>query len=353
MKKDSMKLILAGLLIGIGAIALMLAGNPGNMGLCIACFLRDTAGAIKLHSAPVVQYLRPEIIGFILGSFLLSLGTHEFKARGGSSPMLRFAMGFMVMIGALVFLGCPMRMVLRMAGGDLNAWIGLIGFVLGVVTGVFFLKKGFSLKRSYVQKPVDGLAMPLIQVLMLVLFLAVPALFMFSEKGPGSMHAPVAISLCVALIAGALAQRTRICQAGAIRDLVMFKDPTLLWGSVAVFVAALVMNLAFNKFNPGMAGQPIAHTEILWNILGLYVVGFGSTLLGGCPMRQLILTGTGNSDSALTVLGMIVGAAFCHNFGLASSGKGTTPNGRIACIACIVILFIIGFMNSRNEASAK
>lgn len=353
MKKDSMKLILAGLLIGIGAIALMLAGNPGNMGLCIACFLRDTAGAIKLHSAPVVQYLRPEIIGLILGSFLLSLGTHEFKARGGSSPMLRFAMGFMVMIGALVFLGCPMRMVLRMAGGDLNAWIGLIGFVLGVVTGVFFLKKGFSLKRSYVQKPVDGMAMPLIQVLMLVLFLAVPALFMFSEKGPGSMHAPVAISLCVALIVGALAQRTRICQAGAIRDLFMFKDPTLLWGSVAVFVAALVMNLAFNKFNPGMAGQPIAHTEILWNILGLYVVGFGSTLLGGCPMRQLILTGTGNSDSALTVLGMIVGAAFCHNFGLASSGKGTTPNGRIACIACIVILFIIGFMNSRNEASAK
>ena len=35
------------------------------------------------------------------------------------------------------------------------------------------------------------------------------------------------------------------------------------------------------------------------------LVGWGSVLLGGCPLRQLILAGEGNGDSAVTVLGMI------------------------------------------------
>ena len=77
-------------------------------------------------------------------------------------------------------------------------------------------------------------------------------------------------------------------------------------------------------FNPGFAGQPIAHTDGLWNALGMYLAGFGCILLGGCPLRQLILAGEGNTDSAVTVLGLMAGAAFAHNFGLASSGEGPT-----------------------------
>ena len=106
-KKNTWMVALTGVVLGAAGILLMLQGNPGNMGFCIACFLRDTAGALKLHQAPVVQYARPEIIGLILGSFLLSLGTREYKARGGSSPLTRFVLGFIVMVGALVFLGCP------------------------------------------------------------------------------------------------------------------------------------------------------------------------------------------------------------------------------------------------------
>ena len=85
-------------------------------------------------------------------------------------------------------------------------------------------------------------------------------------------------------------------------------------------------------FNPGFAGQPIAHTDGLWNALGMYLAGFGCILLGGCPLRQLILAGEGNTDSAVTVLGLMAGAAFAHNFGLASSGEGPTANGKIVVI---------------------
>lgn len=62
--------------------------------------------------------------------------------------MIRFVLGVIIMIGALVFLGCPLRMVLRMSAGDLNAWVALIGFILGVATGVFALKQGQPWKST-------------------------------------------------------------------------------------------------------------------------------------------------------------------------------------------------------------
>ena len=96
-----------------------------------------------------------------------------------------------------------------------------------------------------------------------------------------------------------------------------------------------------NYHNPGFAGQPIAHTDELWNALGMYLAGFGCILLGGCPLRQLILAGEGNTDSAVTVLGLMAGAAFAHNFGLASSGEGPTANGKIAVIIGIVVVAVI------------
>ena len=42
------------------------------------------------------------------------------------------------MIGCLMFLGCPFRMILRIAGGDLNAIFGLIGLILGILLGIYF-----------------------------------------------------------------------------------------------------------------------------------------------------------------------------------------------------------------------
>ena len=145
-------------------------------------------------------------------------------------------------------------------------------------------------------------------------------------------HAAIIIALAAGIIVGILAQRTRLCMVGGIRDAVLFKEYKLLFGFAAILVTALVMNLILGAvtgtsyFNPGFAGQPIAHTDGLWNALGMYLAGFGCILLGGCPLRQLILAGEGNTDSAVTVLGLMAGAAFAHNFGLASSGEGPTAN---------------------------
>lgn len=78
----------------------------------------------------------------------------------------------------------------------------------------------------------------------------------------------------------------------------------------------------------------------------MYLAGFGCVLLGGCPLRQLILSGEGNTDSAVTVIGLMVGAAFAHNFALASSGKGPTVGGEIAVIIGIIVVLAIACANT-------
>ena len=52
------KLALAGVVCGLVAACLAFLGNPANMAFCIACFIRDTAGALGMHQAEAVQYAR-------------------------------------------------------------------------------------------------------------------------------------------------------------------------------------------------------------------------------------------------------------------------------------------------------
>lgn len=362
MKKVSWIVVIAGAVVGLAAVVLTQLGNPANMGFCIACFLRDIAGAVGMHSAAKVQYVRPEIIGLVLGAFIMSVATKEFRAKAGSSPATRFVLGAFVMIGALAFLGCPLRMVLRMGGGDLNAVVGLAGFTVGILIGVQFLKRGFSLKRAYPVGKGEGGVLPIVMTGLLLLFIAVPTLFKFSEAGPGSKHAPVLASLLIAAVVGALAQRARLCMVGGIRDAMLFRDFKLLYGFVAIFLVVLAGNLITGGFQLGFTLQPIAHSSHLWNALGMVLVGWGSVLLGGCPLRQLILAGEGNGDSAVTVFGMIVGAAFAHNFALAGNPDalndakelvvgGISTNGKVAVCLGIVLMLVISLWNMPKTAA--
>ena len=355
------KLALSGVVIGLLVMLLAMSGNPANMAICVACFIRDAAGALKLHTAAPVQYFRPEIVGFVCGSFLISMATKEYRSTAGSAPMVRFLLGAVMMIGALVFLGCPLRMVLRMSAGDLNAYVALIGFAGGVATGSCFLN---SLGRAYETKSLSGAVLPVLLAALLVIGVATGA-YAASTEGPGSKHAPLLLALMVALVIGALAQKSRMCFAGSIRDVILMKNFDLLSIIAALFAVMTIYNIATGNFHLSFSGQPIAHSQHLWNILGMYVVGFAAVLAGGCPLRQLILAGQGSSDSAVTFLGMLLGAAFAHNFNLVGSAAkaatatdaavpgGPAMPGKIAVIVCIVLLFVIAATNLRRKKAAK
>lgn len=353
-------IIFVGLVIGSLAAWLVFMGNPPNMGVCVACFERDLAGALGLHRAPIVQYLRPEIPAFVLGSLAAALLFGEFRVRAGSAPVVRFLLGAFAAIGALVFLGCPWRAILRLAGGDWNAIVGLAGLIVGIGIGAWFLKKGFTLGRAREALKPAGWVMPGLMIGLLILAIAKPAFIFASEKGPGSMHAPILISLGVGLLVGFLAQRSRFCTMGSIRDAILIRDFHLLYGVVAMLIGAFVVNLVLGQFHPGFAAQPIAHSNSLWNFLGMVLAGLAFALSGGCPGRQLILSGEGDTDSGVFVIGMIVGAAFAHNFLLAAGVDklvdgvlqvgGPGLNGQIAIGIGLAFCLVLGFtMRERFE----
>lgn len=361
-------IITVGGVIGLLAAVLQNQGNPANMGICMACFERDIAGALGLHRAEAVQYIRPEIIAFVFGSLLAALVFNEYKSRAGSAPIVRFVLGMFAMIGALTFLGCPWRALLRLAGGDLNAVVGLAGLVTGIAGGVWFLRRGYTLGRSQRAPAVVGLMMPAMMLLLLVLLLTGIKFtengpIFSSTSGPGSLHAPILLSIGAGLLIGFLAQRSRFCTMGSIRDVILMRDTHLLSGIVALTVVAFVVNLVLGQFKLGVELQPVSHSNHLWNFLGMVLSGLAYALAGGCPGRQIFLSGEGDGDAAVFVLGMIVGAGFAHNFALAGVPDrlsdvgalvvgGPGVYGQVAVILGIVVCVVLG-LTMRERAKAK
>lgn len=354
--------LLTGTMIGISGVLLSFLGNPANTGFCVSCFMENIAGSLGLHQNIRMQYLRPEIFGFVLGSFLMALYKKEFIASGGSSPLLRYFVGILLIIGCAVFIGCPIKMVFRIAAGDLTALVGLGGLGVGVYIGMQFLENGFSLGMPSRLTAPNGLLIPAVMLLLLAALVMKPAFILMSTKGAGAQYAPLSLSLLAGLVIGALAQRTGFCITGGMARLFLWgpreivlcpKSTGLLAGLGSFFLFAFAASLLTGQFSFGLHGQPSSNESYLWNFLGMLLVGFGSVLIKGCPFRQLIAAGQGDTDAGAAVLGMLTGAAIVQNWGLGGNAAGTPYEGKIAVLFGLCFLFIAGLLyRKRGETFA-
>jgi YedE family putative selenium metabolism protein len=188
-----------------------------------------------------------------------------------------------------------------------------------------------------------ALVLPCLAVGLLVLVMAKPAFVFVSAEGPGSMAAPLLVATGAGLLLGILAQRSRLCFAGGTRDMLLIHSPHLLVGALAALIAAFVMNLALGQFNPVFDRPPIGHTDVVWNFLGMALVGLGAVLLGGCPLRQLVLASQGDGGAFAAVAGMFAGAAIAHNFSLAASPAGVPIGGKVAVAAGLALCLVVGW----------
>ncbi len=403
----------SGCIIGALAAWLVSQGNPGNMGLCIACFLRDITGFFVggLTNQGAVAYIRPEIVGIILGATGAALGAREFRSRGGSQPLLRFVLGFIFMGGALIFLGCTVRAWLRLGGGDLTALWGVLGIFAGVLAGIVFLRRGFNLGRARALAKPLGLVLPAFGVALLGFALLSafgakpgfatqttegafatgdkpPAVYLktdgapsrvlkpeggtFSADGsivardgvlaasaesvkkakpqPGGRRAPIWTSLAVGLAIGIVAQRSRFCSIGGIRDAILVRRFDLLFGVVGLLVGSSVVNLLMGQYNLGFANQPVAHNDVLGSFAAMTVATLAAMLLGGCPFRQVVMGSEGDADAVLTVAGMLTGAGVMHWASLASSAKGLASGAWWALGVMAVVLIAVALHGSRKTA---
>ncbi len=326
---------------GVAAAALVALGNPGNMGVCGACFARDVGGALRLHAGPAI--FRPEFAAVVLGALVWSLFARR-AARAGGWAGARFVLCVFMAIGALVFLGCPFRMLQRLGGGDPTAWSALPGLVAGVGLGMWIERRGPTVGKTQPAPRIVGLVGPLAAVALLALF-AGGAL---AGPGPGDAgkpaHAPWLASLGIALLAGVLLSATGFCAITAARQ--VFRGPRWMLGGAAALVTGYA--LAVLATGAGTLGaSPVAHADWLWNTLGLALAGLTGALAGGCPVRQMVMAGEGNADAFTGVAGLVAGGALAHTLGLASAGAtaadpgGATPAGKLA--VGIGFAFAIGY----------
>ena len=82
----------------------------------------------------------------------------------------------------------------------------------------------------------------------------------------------------------------------------------------------------------------------------------GQILIGGIVTAGFMRAFGGDISTPLllvimAVVSLLAGAAFCHNFGLASSGKGPTANGKIAVLVGIAAVAVIACVNTFRKES--
>jgi YedE family putative selenium metabolism protein len=330
--KTLLLLWLACAVVGVIAFGLIALGNPGNMGLCGACFLRDTAGALGLFHGEGPRVFRPEVVGLVAGAFLLRLGQRRLEGRAGAHAATRFFLGMWMGIGALVFLGCPFRMLQRLGGGDLNAVVGLAGFVLGVGVGLAFEKRGYSSGRTAVVVTPAGIVPLVLAGLGLVLFLAGDIPWGPGPgDGTGPPHAAWYWALSLATLAGALLSLTGFCAVTAARQ-VYQRPRRMLIAALALIAGYAVCAALDGTFKASFAGQPASHSDHVWNLASMGLVGLTGVLAGGCPVRQIVLAGEGNGDAMIAAAGIAFGCCLAHSLGLVSTTAGATIAGRWAVV---------------------
>ena len=71
-------------------------------------------------------------------------------------------------------------------------------------------------------------------------------------------------------------------------------------------------------------------SQYIWTFLGFSLVGLAATQMGGCPLRNTILAGEGDTDAGISILGYIAGGAIAVNFLTASSAGATGALGKYA-----------------------
>ncbi|MFA4875838.1 MAG: YeeE/YedE thiosulfate transporter family protein [Methanoregula sp.] len=134
------------------------------------------------------------------------------------------------------------------------------------------------------------------------------------------------VTIILGIIIGWLGQRSGFCSIGGFRDFFLFKHTRLLYGYIALIIGAFVGYLVFWLITPSafehffwlmtsgftpVPGAPAGLTVVGYTVLAIVggiAVGIIGVLLGGCPLRQVVMTSEGNIKSLCFVIGMCVGS---------------------------------------------
>jgi uncharacterized protein len=139
-------------------------------------------------------------------------------------------------------------------------------------------------------------------------------------------------TLVLGVVIGYFAQRSGFCSIGGMRDLFLFKHTRLFFGYLALIVSAFLSYLLFSWITPdafpnffwaatqenalmpipGAPGGLSISAYVVLALIGGFGLGLLGVLLGGCPLRQIVMGFEGNKKSIVFFIGMLAGAVIFH-----------------------------------------
>ena len=154
---------------------------------------------------------------------------------------------------------------------------------------------------------------------------------------PGLVAQVLAASFALAVVFGAIAQRTHFCTMGAVADIVNMGD----WARMRMWALAIgVAMLGFNGMVAAgwvQAGQSVyAGPRLLWlsYLVGGLMFGFGMVLASGCGSKTLVRIG-GGSLKSLVVFCVLAVAAY-------ATLRGITAVARVASVDAMALTLPTG-----------
>ena len=144
-------------------------------------------------------------------------------------------------------------------------------------------------------------------------------------------------AFALAVVFGAIAQRTHFCTMGAVADIVNIGD----WMRMRMWVMA--MGVAMIGFNTMVAlgwvqaGQSVyAGPRLIWlsNALGGLLFGFGMVLASGCGSKTLVRIGGGSLKSVVVFFVLAVASY--------ATLRGITAVARVATVDTVAIALPVG-----------
>ncbi len=111
-------------------------------------------------------------------------------------------------------------------------------------------------------------------------------------------------TFAIALVLGAVANKTNFCTMGAVSDLVNIGDKGRLRAwllAIAVAIIGVTIMQATGKVSFDSTFPPYRGSSLIWfeNVLGGFLFGIGMTLGSGCGNKTLVRVGGGNIKSVM------------------------------------------------------
>jgi uncharacterized membrane protein YedE/YeeE len=154
---------------------------------------------------------------------------------------------------------------------------------------------------------------------------------------PALVNQVLLAAFALAVVFGAIAQRTHFCTMGAVADIVNMGD----WGRMRMWL--LAMAVAALGFNAMVAAGWVqakdsvyAGPRLIWlsNVVGGLMFGFGMVLASGCGSKTLVRIG-GGSLKSLVVFFVLAAASY-------ATLRGITAVARVATVDQVAFTLPLG-----------